>query len=99
HMVVVDPRAGPETVILVGPSSRQAIAVNCDASSEQSVANMTTQVQAKFSHVDIVVNCAGIFPQKEFAEMTFGDWRKVLSINLDGTFLVTAAFVPGMRAR
>ena len=31
--------------------------------------------------------------------MTFADWRKVLSINLDGTFLVTAAFVPGMRAR
>ena len=31
--------------------------------------------------------------------MTFADWRKVLSINLDGTFLVTAAFVPGMRTR
>ena len=29
--------------------------------------------------------------------MTFADWRQVLSINLDGTFLVTAAFVPGMR--
>jgi NAD(P)-dependent dehydrogenase (short-subunit alcohol dehydrogenase family) len=35
--------------------------VNCDVSSEQSVANMAAQVQAKFSHVDIVVNCAGIF--------------------------------------
>ena len=31
--------------------------------------------------------------------MTFADWRKVLSTNLDSTFLVTAAFVPGMRAR
>ena len=60
---------------------------------------MAKSVNAKFSHVDIVINCAGIFPQKEFADMTFADWRKVLSINLDGTFLVTAAFVPGMRAR
>ena len=60
---------------------------------------MAKAVGAKFSHVDIVINCAGIFPQKEFPEMTFADWRKVLSINLDGTFLVTAAFVPGMRAR
>jgi NAD(P)-dependent dehydrogenase (short-subunit alcohol dehydrogenase family) len=60
---------------------------------------MAREVQAKFSHVDIVINCAGIFPQKEFSEMTFADWRKVLAINLDGTFLVSAAFVPGMRAR
>jgi NAD(P)-dependent dehydrogenase (short-subunit alcohol dehydrogenase family) len=99
HIAVVDLVDGAETVNLVESSGRQAIAVNCDVSSEQSVANMAAEVQAKFSHVDIVVNCAGIFPVKEFAEITFGDWRKVLSINLDGTFLVTAAFVPGMRAR
>jgi 3-oxoacyl-[acyl-carrier protein] reductase/(S)-1-phenylethanol dehydrogenase len=60
---------------------------------------MVKEVGKKFSNVDIVVNCAGIFPQKNFPEMTFADWRTVLSINLDGTFLVTAAFVPGMRAR
>ena len=60
---------------------------------------MAKEVQGKFSHVDIVVNCAGIFPQKNFPDMTFADWRKVMSINLDGTFLVTAAFVPGMRQR
>src|SRR5674476_835513 len=60
---------------------------------------MAKAVSVKFSHVDIVINCAGIFPQKEFSEMTFADWRKVLAINLDGTFLVSAAFVPGMRAR
>jgi NAD(P)-dependent dehydrogenase (short-subunit alcohol dehydrogenase family) len=99
HIAVVDLVDGAETVNLVESSGCQVIAVNCDVSSEQSVANMAAQVLAKFSHVDVVVNCAGIFPQKEFAEMTFGDWRKVLSINLDGTFLVTAAFVPGMRAR
>src|SRR6185312_4130157 len=36
---------------------------------------------------------------KNFEDMTFADWRKVLATNLDGTFLVTAAFAPGMRAR
>jgi len=56
-------------------------------------------VQAKFGRVDIVVNCAGIFPQQDFATMSFADWRKVLAINLDGTFLVTSAFVPAMRTR
>jgi NAD(P)-dependent dehydrogenase (short-subunit alcohol dehydrogenase family) len=93
------PSVSPETVKLVEAAGRNALAVVCDVSKEDSVAAMAKQVQAKFSHVDIVVNCAGIYPQRDFADMTFADWRKVLSINLDGTFLVTAAFVPGMRAR
>ena len=98
-VAVVDLADGGATVKLVEAAGRQAIYVKCDVSSEESVAAMAKQVNAKFSHVDIVVNCAGIFPQKDFAEMTFADWRKVLSTNLDGTFLVSAAFAPGMRAR
>jgi NAD(P)-dependent dehydrogenase (short-subunit alcohol dehydrogenase family) len=99
HIAVVDVADGTTTVKLVEAAGRQAIYVKCDVSSEESVAAMAKQVNAKFSHVDIVVNCAGIFPQKEFSEMTFADWRKVLSTNLDSTFLVSAAFVPGMRQR
>jgi NAD(P)-dependent dehydrogenase (short-subunit alcohol dehydrogenase family) len=99
HVAVIDIADGAATVKLVEAAGRQAIYVKCDVSSEASVAAMAKAVNAKFSHVDIVINCAGIFPQKEFSEMTFADWRQVLSINLDGTFLVSAAFVPGMRAR
>lgn len=99
HIAVVDLGDGSETVKMVEAAGRTAIAIRCDVSSEESVAAMARAVQAKFGHVDIVVNCAGIFPQKVFGEMTFADWRKVLSINLDGTFLVTKAFVPGMQAR
>jgi NAD(P)-dependent dehydrogenase (short-subunit alcohol dehydrogenase family) len=99
HIAIADLGDGAETVKLVQTAGRDAIAVKCDVASEQSVAAMAKTVNAKFSHVDIVINCAGIFPQKNFDEMTFADWRQVLSINLDSVFLVTAAFVPGMRAR
>ncbi|HEY6702177.1 MAG TPA: SDR family NAD(P)-dependent oxidoreductase [Pseudolabrys sp.] len=99
HIAIVDLVDGKGTVKMVEAAGRQALAVSCDVSSETSVTAMAKEVHGKFNHVDIVVNCAGIFPQKNFLEMTFADWRKVLSINLDGTFLVTAAFVPGMRAR
>ena len=98
-IAVIDRVDGGETVKLVEAAGRKAIAVTCDVASEDSVAAMAKQVQGTFDHVDIVVNCAGIFPQKSFDEMTFADWRQVLSINLDGTFLVTSAFVPGMRQR
>jgi len=99
HIAIVDLGDASDTVKMVEAAGRQAIAVKCDVSSESAVAAMAKQVNAKFSHVDIVINCAGIFPQKEFVDMTFADWRQALSINLDSTFLVTAAFVPGMRAR
>jgi NAD(P)-dependent dehydrogenase (short-subunit alcohol dehydrogenase family) len=99
HVAVADLADGKDTVRLVEAVGRQGFAVSCDVSSPDSVAAMATQVLSKFSHVDIVVNCAGIYPQKEFADMTFADWRRVLSINLDGTFLVSSAFVSGMRER
>ena len=99
HIAIVDVADGGDTVKMVEAAGRQAIAVHCDVASEASVAAMAKEVNGKFSHVDIVVNCAGIFPQRDYAEMTFADWRRVLSINLDGAFLVTTAFVAGMRAR
>jgi NAD(P)-dependent dehydrogenase (short-subunit alcohol dehydrogenase family) len=99
HIAIADVADGGETVKLVKVAKREAIAIQCDVSSEASVTAMAKAVNAQFGRADIVVNCAGVFPQKEFADMTFADWRKVLSINLDGTFLVSAAFVPGMRQR
>ena len=99
HIAVVDLGDASDTLKLVEAAGRRAIAVKCDVSSEGAVAAMAKEVGKKFSHVDIVINCAGIFPQKDFLDMTFADWRQVLAINLDSTFLVTAAFVPGMRAR
>jgi NAD(P)-dependent dehydrogenase (short-subunit alcohol dehydrogenase family) len=99
HVAIADTADGAETMKLVEASGRTAFAVRCDVANENSVAAMAKEVQGRFGRADIVVNCAGIYPQRDFAEMTFADWRRVMSINLDGTYLVTAAFVPGMRAR
>ena len=94
HIAVADLGDSSNTVKMVEAAGRQAIAVKCDVASEASVAAMAREVGKKFSAVDIVVNCAGIFPQKNFPEMTFADWRTVLSINLDGTFLGCKSALP-----
>lgn len=99
HIAVVDPADGSETVESVKATGRDAIHVACDVSSEADVAAMAKEVNARLGHADIVINCAGIFPQMNLDGLTFADWRKVLSINLDGTFLVSMAFVPGMKQR
>ena len=60
---------------------------------------MANEVRKQFGRADIVVNCAGIFPQKNFTDMSYDDWRKVMSTNLDSAFLVSSAFAPGMIER
>ena len=99
HIAIADIAPGDQTVKLVEQAGRQALACKCDVTSQESVAAMAAQVQKKFGRCDIVINCAGIFPQKMFDDMTFEDWRRVQSINLDSVFLVSSAFVPGMKQR
>src|SRR5258708_34694344 len=97
HIAIADIAPADETMTMVERAGRQALACPCDVMSEQSVAAMAAEVQKKFGRCDIVINCAGIFPQLAFDQMTFADWRRVLSINLDSVFLVSSAFVPGMK--
>ena len=99
HIAIADVAPGDQTAKLVEQAGRQALACHCDVTSEPSVKAMAVQVQQKFGRCDILINCAGIYPQQDFEQMKFEDWRRVLSINLDSVFLVSAAFAPGMKQR
>ena len=76
-----------------------AIAIRCDVSDPASVAVLRKEVENRCGGADILVNNAGIYPMQSFDEITFDDWRRVLSVNLDSMFLMTKAFVDGMRQR
>ncbi len=99
HIAIADVAPGDETVKMVEAAGRQALACTCDVTSEQSVKALAADVLKKFGRCDILINCAGIYPQQDFTAMKFEDWRRVLSINLDSCFLVSAALVPGMKQR
>jgi NAD(P)-dependent dehydrogenase (short-subunit alcohol dehydrogenase family) len=98
-VAIADVSAAGETVKLVEQIGRRALACQCDVASEQSVAAMAGHVEQTFGRCDILINCAGIFPQRDFDAMSYDDWRRVMAINLDGTFLVSKALVPGMKRR
>jgi NAD(P)-dependent dehydrogenase (short-subunit alcohol dehydrogenase family) len=53
----------------------------------------------QFGRIDTLVNNAGIFIGKPFAEFTVGDYRNVLHVNLDGFFHITQLAIPHMLAR
>ena len=49
--------------------------------------------------IDILVNNAGVVARKPFDAFAADEWRALLGTNLDAPFLVTRAFLPGMKAR
>ncbi|MGV1049681.1 MAG: SDR family NAD(P)-dependent oxidoreductase [Solirubrobacterales bacterium] len=96
-VVIADIADGAETVSLVEAAGSEALAVECDVSSGEAVAALAAAAVDRFGSVDILVHNAGIYPIQEFAEMSFEDWRKVLSVNLDSAFHLSHELLPGMR--
>lgn len=68
------------------------IAVVCDVSDPQSVADMFVKV----GDIDILVNNAGIAESTTVVNTTDELWHRHLSINLSGTFYCTRAALPAM---
>ncbi|MFN3658396.1 MAG: SDR family NAD(P)-dependent oxidoreductase [Pseudolabrys sp.] len=98
-IAAVDLGDSAATVQAVQAAGRKAAAFTCDVSSPDAVAAMAAEVGKAFPRVDIVINTAGIFPQIPLEKVTYAEWRRIIGTNLDGTFLVSMAFLPGMKAR
>jgi 3-oxoacyl-[acyl-carrier protein] reductase/pyridoxal 4-dehydrogenase len=58
-----------------------------DISSEESVQRMFAATLEGFGKLDILVNNAAIVPFKAWDEVDFAEWRRIMAVNLDGTFL------------
>lgn len=74
----------------------RAIALPVDVSDERAVENVMEKVAA-FGPVKGVVNSAGIGANKAFGETDIASFRKILEVNVIGTFVVSAAAVPALR--
>lgn len=92
-----DVKPADATAKIVEDAGRRFVGGILDAGSEESVAAFAAEVDAAFGRADILVNNAAIFPYTLFEDMEFAEWRKVMSVNLDGPFLMSKAFVPIMR--
>src|ERR1043165_5867097 len=73
HIVVADVAPGRETVKMVEQIGREAFAFRGDVSSEESVKALASDVVGRFGCCDILINCAGIYPNQPFDRMTFSD--------------------------
>ena len=70
----------------------------CNVADSEAVAKTAETIIAEFNKkVDILVNNAGITRDMLMRRITDEQWNDVISVNLNGTFYVTRAFVEQMR--
>ncbi|SAL74014.1 SDR family NAD(P)-dependent oxidoreductase [Caballeronia telluris] len=79
--------------------SRRAFALSADVSNKQQVTDMVAAAIARAGQIDAVVNNAGILIARSVDELDESEWDAVLDVNAKGTFLVTQALLPHMKAR
>jgi 3-hydroxybutyrate dehydrogenase len=75
-----------------------AFAVAMNVTDEDQVNKGVDAVAAKYGRIDILVSNAGIQIVKPLVDFPFADWKKLLSIHLDGAFLTTKACLKHMYA-
>ena len=85
----VDAEGAAETAREVVGIGRRAVATRADLGRPDDVLAMMAAVDQEFGRVDILVNNVGIGHRSRPESLSLDDWRKVVGVNLDGTFLVT----------
>jgi len=75
-----------------------SFAIKVDVTDPASVAAAAEQTARRAGSIQVLVNAAGITgPNAAVDEYAVEDWRRVLAINLDGTFLCCRELVPLMK--
>jgi 3-oxoacyl-[acyl-carrier protein] reductase len=78
----------------------RAFALQLDLADADAIAERVAAMPQELLPIGILVNNAGITADNLLLRMSLDEWRRVLDVNLTGTFAVTKAVVRGMvRAR
>jgi NAD(P)-dependent dehydrogenase (short-subunit alcohol dehydrogenase family) len=72
-------------------------AFGIDVACEESVKRAVAAVGAQFGRIDGLVNSAGVVALSPFEETSLESWRRMIDVNLTGTFLVCREAAPWLR--
>ncbi|MBV8393799.1 MAG: SDR family oxidoreductase [Alphaproteobacteria bacterium] len=93
-----DRAAVDATVVDIEKAGGKAQAAMGDISDPAVAPRLAAQAE-KLGGADILVSNAGLRRQTPILNMSFEEWREVLSVALDGAFLLGRAFLPQMVAK
>ena len=75
-------------------SSAEVPVLALDVGNDDSIVNAVKEVVAKFGHIDILINNAGVFAEGSVAETNFRDIENQVRVNLEGLIKMTNATLP-----
>ncbi|MEF8880121.1 MAG: SDR family NAD(P)-dependent oxidoreductase [Candidatus Thermoplasmatota archaeon] len=85
-----------EVLEAVRDKGGDGILLQGDVSKTKDVENIVNQLVEERKQVEILVNNAGIYQRKKFEGISAEDWRKILSVNLDGSYYMCKKTLPFM---
>lgn len=68
--------------------------ISTDVSDPDDVKNLVEETVAEYGGIDVLVNNAGLFFDGDSQSTSLEDWRRLLSVDLDGTFYCCKFAVP-----
>jgi 3-oxoacyl-[acyl-carrier protein] reductase len=92
-------QAAREAERLVRDEGAECLLVRADVSDPAAVAAMVAEAERALGPIDLLVTSAGIAPTETRGEVSFETWRRIMAVNVDGTFLPIMAVKDGMIAR
>jgi NAD(P)-dependent dehydrogenase (short-subunit alcohol dehydrogenase family) len=95
-LVDIDERGLDGTLAQLGAADARALTV--DISSEPAVRAMVDELADEVDALDLLVNCAAVLGDGDFAEQALSDFAKVIQVDLMGTVHVIHAALPWLRA-
>ena len=69
---------------------------DADLSDDSEIQKLIEKVKNTFVNIDILVNCAGVFPVKLLSDSTIEDFEKCFSVNVKAAFVLCKEFSQGM---
>ncbi|WP_371229402.1 SDR family oxidoreductase [Roseovarius sp. 2305UL8-3] len=92
-------RSSDQITALANEIGENAIALPCDVSRYEDVAQAVTKCVERFGGLDVLINNAGVIePIAPLASSDPAEWAKVIEINLNGVYYGMRAAMPVMQA-
>src|SRR3984893_3738300 len=86
---------GLETV-LTDLGKEKGRAVVGDVAQEETSRCLAQEAVSAFRHIDVLVNNAGVFFDKDITDMTVEEWDRLMDVNLKSMFLCCKHVIPHM---
>lgn len=96
---ITNHEAARETQALIAAEGARCALFPADVANPEAVETMVRAAEQALGPVDLLVANAGIFEILPHEAMTFAHWRRIMAVNLDGTYLPVMAVKDGMIQR